>query len=514
MLSVTALNAIEGLSWTQAVLVMAGLTSLWYIVSSVVVWYKLRHIPGPFFASFSYVWAFWVSYSGRSHIILHNEKKKYGHLFRIGPDSVAVSDSEAWNQINSARSLFTRGDWYSSARVDYRGSSVITELDMAKHGKRKSKLASAFSGKHLAVLETKVDSWIAALIRTIHTKIANGNETMDIGRVIQYFQVDLISELGMGKAWNDLAEDKDQFGYLEMSDYLIPAIQSFGFLPLARTLYTSTWFMKRFGPKTTDARGVGLFLKTLEKEVTRRFNSTIPKSDQSQDILDEWMKHGLPEIECQLDLSLLVPAGSETSAMMIRGTLLHLMSSPVIYQKLKQEIRDEIAAGRISNPVTNEEAKSLEYMQAVVREGLRIMVPVNFGFPKRVPASGDTICGIFLPAGTDVYVNYHSMMRSQEIFGEDADTFRPERFLGGGPNVAQMIKTIELAFGNGRFMCLGKVLAWLEMNKLFIELLRNFDFQVANPEKPWERQAYTTWMVYDFWARVTEDTTMGEAKRL
>lgn len=98
------------------------------------------------------------------------------------------------------------------------------------------------------------------------------------------------------------------------------------------------------------------------------------------------------------------------------------------------------------------------------------MVPVNFGFPKRVPASGDTICGIFLPAGTDVYVNYHSMMRSQEIFGEDADTFRPERFLGGGPNVAQMIKTIELAFGNGRFMCLGKVLAWLEMNKLFIEV--------------------------------------------
>lgn len=147
--------------------------------------------------------------------------------------------------------------------MDYRGSSVITELDMAKHGKRKSKLASAFSGKHLAVLETKVDSWIAALIRTIHTKIANGNETMDIGRVIQYFQVDLISELGMGKAWNDLAEDKDQFGYLEMSDYLIPAIQSFGFLPLARTLYTSTWFMKRFGPKTTDARGVGLFLKLV-----------------------------------------------------------------------------------------------------------------------------------------------------------------------------------------------------------------------------------------------------------
>ncbi|KAI1754043.1 cytochrome P450 [Xylaria castorea] len=514
MLSTTALGAVERLSWPQVVLAVVGLTSLWYIVSSILAWYKLRHIPGPFFASFSYVWAFWIAYSGNSHIILEAEKRKHGDLFRIGPDAVALSDSDAWNQITSARSLYTRGVWYGSARFDFRGPSVITELDMSTHGKRKSKLTPAFSGKNLAILEAKTDEWIASLISNIRTKIANGNETMDIGRVIQYFQVDLITDLGMGQAWKDLEEDKDHFGYLKMSEWFAPAIQSFAFLPLGRALYSSIWFMKLFGPKTTDTSGVGLFLGTLEKEVRNRFNRNTQKSDESFDILDEWIKHGLPAMECQLDLSLLVPAGSETSAMMIRGTLLYLMSSPMIYQKAKQEIKDEISAGRISSPVTNEEAKSLEYMQAVVREGLRLMVPVNFGFPKRVPDSGDTLCGTFLPAGTDVYVNYHSMMRSKEVFGEDADSFRPERFLSGGPNVAQMVKAVELAFGNGRFMCLGKVLAWMEMNKLFIELFRNFDFQIANPEKPWSRESYTTWMVYDFWARVTEDITMGDAKRL
>ncbi|KAI0869404.1 cytochrome P450 [Hypoxylon argillaceum] len=117
------------------------------------------------------------------------------------------------------------------------------------------------------------------------------------------------------------------------------------------------------------------------------------------------MKSGLSAKDCQLDLSLLVPAGSETSVMVIRGTLLLLMSSPVIYHKLKEEIRDGVASGLISNPVTNEEAKALEYMQAVLREGMRLMAPVNFGFPKRVPASGDTICGKYVPSGTDVYVN-------------------------------------------------------------------------------------------------------------
>ncbi|KAI0478096.1 cytochrome P450 [Xylaria cf. heliscus] len=513
MLSITILNAIEGLTWTQAVVAVASLTVLWYIVSSVVAWHRLRHIPGPFFASFSYIWTFWSMFSGTSHTILEAERKKHGHLFRVGPDAVALSDSEAWYQINSARSRYNKAPWYGGARLDYRGSSLISELDLSKHGKRKAKAATGFSGRNVATIESKVDEWIATLIRTIRAKIATGNEVMDIGRVIQYFQVDLISEIGMGHAWNDLAEDKDQFGYLKMSDYAVPTVQSCAVLPLGRALYSSMWFMRLFGPKTTDTSGLGLFMGLLEKEVKSRFNHNMPKHDQSNDILDEWVKHGMPPTECQLDLALLLPAGTETSAMMMRGTLLHLMSSPAIYQRVKQELKAEIAAGRISNPVTNEEAKSLEYMQAVVREGLRITAPINFGFPKQVPESGDTLCGKFLPPGTDVYVNYHSMMRSKEVFGEDADTFRPERFLGDGPNVAHMIKVVEFIFGSGRFMCLGKVVAWLEMNKLFIELLRNFDFQIANPEKPWTRKSYTSWIVYDFWARVTEDKSMSDVKR-
>jgi cytochrome P450 len=105
-----------------------------------------------------------------------------------------------------------------------------------------------------------------------------------------------------------------------------------------------------------------------------------------------------------------------------------------------------------------------------MREGLRLMLPVNFGFPKRVPAPGDTICGKFIPAGTDVYPNYYSMMRNQDVFGADADVFRPERFLGGGPKVARMLRTVDFGFGHGRFMCLGKNLAQIELNKIFVEV--------------------------------------------
>jgi len=100
------------------------------------------------------------------------------------------------------------------------------------------------------------------------------------------------------------------------------------------------------------------------------------------------------------------------------------------------------------------------------------MVPaVTIGFSKRVPAGGDTLCGKFVPGGTDILVNFCEMLRNRAVFGEDADTFRPERFLECDQETkSRMLKVIDLSFGYGRWMCLGKTLAWMELNKLFVEV--------------------------------------------
>jgi cytochrome P450 len=77
----------------------------------------------------------------------------------------------------------------------------------------------------------------------------------------------------------------------------------------------------------------------------------------------EWIKYGLSEVDLEAELALQVPAGTETTLTAIRGTLLCLMTSPTAYQKLKKEICDGITQERISNPITNEEAKKLPYLQ-------------------------------------------------------------------------------------------------------------------------------------------------------
>jgi cytochrome P450 len=90
---------------------------------------------------------------------------------------------------------------------------------------------------------------------------------------------------------------------------------------------------------------------------------------------------------------------------------------------------------------------------------------------KEVPPGGDTINGKFIPEGTAIGTNLPSYLRSKSIFGEDAALFRPERFLELEPAaLAEMRRDVELQFGYGRWMCAGKPLALIELNKVYFEV--------------------------------------------
>ncbi|KAI1177650.1 cytochrome P450 [Nemania sp. FL0916] len=526
--------ALDQASWFDIALAVMFAAFIWYTVSSITAYNRLRHIPGPFLASFSDIWGFWImttSHNARMNI--------YGNVMRIGPRSVLTDNPEALMKRNSTPSKYHRGDWYHSLRMDWRSDNVLSELDTVKHDRRKAKLMSAFSSKRVPYIESKIDDWIMALTHTIQKKIEKGEGIMNIGLLLHYFQLDLITHCAIGTPWGDLADEQDHFDYLKNTRMLVPSLLAIGWLPFARGIYMSTWFMSLFGPKTTDKTGIGRFLGIVEKEVERRFSADNTDPDTGDDMLGQWIKHGLSPLECQTDLALLLPSGSETSVTTFKGILLLLMSSPVVYQRVKREIKNGIADGRISDPITNEEAKNLEYMQAVVREGFRFMSATNVGFVKRALVDDD-VCGVRIPAGTDIFINYPAMMRTPEVFGEDAEVFQPDRFLGGGPNVERMIESVELMFGHGRFQCLGKVLVMMELNKMYVQvcthyqdtccsfipwhnhswackeplltlfqqLLRHFDFEIKNPEQPWKRDGYGSYVITDFWAKVSVDMDM------
>lgn len=150
-------------------------------------------------------------------------------------------------------------------------------------------------------------------------------------------------------------------------------------------------------------------------------------------------------------------------------TILSLTATPSALARLLAEIRNaKDTAGSI---ISWAHTQQLPYLQAVVREGLRMWPPVGGLSYKLVPPGGDHLNGYFVPGGTNVGHNFYGVARSKSVWGEDADVFRPDRWLlPEGEELKKMMAAVDTHFGHGQFSCLGKPIALMEIHKTIFEV--------------------------------------------
>lgn len=405
-------------------------------------------------------------------------------------------------------------------RVDPHLDNILSETNVEVHDRRRAKMAGAYAGRENPQLEKDVDDQIASWVNLIKTKyISNGGtlKPMDIALQAQYFTLDVITSLAYGKAFGYLAKDEDIYDYIKLAEQFVStAAPIVGVAPVHKFLYRSGLIFK-IAPNPEDPKGFGRLMSEAKSAVGERFEVD---AKERQDMIGAFVRNGIPQKQIEAELLLQIIAGSDTTASAIRSTLLRLLTSSRVLTKLREEVDAAVASGIVSNPIQQRESKELPYLQAVVKEGLRINPPFLGQVAKEVPAGGDTYNGTFLPAGTRIGHNIYAVTR-QPIFGEDSDTFRPERWLEAEPETRrEMEKVLELVFGYGRWSCMGKNVAYLEMDKVYFEvsfnitircsylivaqLLRHFDFDVVNADRPWSSKNFNIWMQHEFFVRVTE----------
>jgi cytochrome P450 len=118
------------------------------------------------------------------------------------------------------------------------------------------------------------------------------------------------------------------------------------------------------------------------------------------------------------------------------------------------------------------EAAGLPYLQACIKEGMRIFYPITSLRERVVPPGGDNILGHFIPEGTNIGFNMTGTMRN-EVFSPDANVFQPERWLEkDSVKLNRMERVHELVFGHGRTRCLGIKIATMTLNKTIVEVRR------------------------------------------
>lgn len=172
-------------------------------------------------------------------------------------------------------------------------------------------------------------------------------------------------------------------------------------------------------------------------------------------------------------------AGTDTTSSTLEWAMAELIHSPEKMAKARYELEEVI--GKEDRTVEESDISRLPYLQAVIKETLRLHPPVTFLIPHRAIDDVE-IQGYVVPKDAQILCNLWAMGQDSNVWS-DAQTFRPERFLDVG--IDYKGRDFELIpFGAGRRICPALPLAHRMLHLMLGGLIYRFDWKMEKGMRP------------------------------
>ncbi|BFZ06901.1 hypothetical protein BsWGS_09940 [Bradybaena similaris] len=168
-------------------------------------------------------------------------------------------------------------------------------------------------------------------------------------------------------------------------------------------------------------------------------------------------------------------AGTETTSTTISWCLLYMLHNPHVQEIVYEEIKDEIGTDR--TPTIHDRAK-LTYLNAVIMETQRLASIVSLS-ASHFCTETITLRGYTIPNGAWILPNLDSVLHDTVIWGDDAMSFRPERFLDDQGKL--QIPEQFIPYSIGKRACLGEGMAKMELFLFLSSMFQRFKFLPSVP---------------------------------
>ncbi|PSS24190.1 Cytochrome P450 704C1 like [Actinidia chinensis var. chinensis] len=329
------------------------------------------------------------------------------------------------------------------------------------------------------------------LVRTV-SELSEANRVFDVQDLLMRCTLDSMFKVGFGVDLNCLE------GSSKQGSAFIRAFDDSNALVYWRYV-DPLWKLKRFlnvGSEASLKKNVKVIDDFVNDLIKRKRKQLAVQQDSNdkEDILSRFLVESKKDPEGMNDqylrdiiLSFMI-AGKDTSANTLSWFFYMLCKNPLIQEKVAQEVREVTSTqenGASVNDfvtsISDEVLEKMHYLHSALTETLRLYpaVPVD----GRCVETDDTLPdGFKLKKGDGVYYISYAMGRMQYIWGDDAEDYRPERWLNNG--IFQPESPFKfIAFHAGPRICLGKDFAYRQMKIMAMALLRFFRFKLADETK-------------------------------
>lgn len=445
-------------------IVVCSYPAFWFVYNR---WFHpLKDVPGPFWASVTGWWYALAVRSGKGEKYQRAIHDRYGHMVRIAPNLVSLSDVHEIPMVYGSRPVFPKTSFYDSfvSGISTR-RDTFSEREESKHHDRRRTVAPLYTQANVLseAREAAIDSLII-LFRERMTEVARRGEFVDMSAWLRKYAFDVIGVLFYGRrdGFGFIRDGRDHNGWCYLLDVMPPPVSAISYVPRGfRTLYLAVQILCSARARQ-GIRGMRTVVQQAHAAVAQRQRERMGAKDTPcGDLLDQLLAltthHGgrFNVADVVTEVWAVIWAGSDTTATALTAIVYQLLLHPAVLARLRQEVQHAVAQGQLSNPIRYREARNLPYLHAVIREAMRTCPSVGTGFPRTVPAPGVVLGGRRFEPGCEVTMNPNVVHFDPSVFGEDCFVFRPERWLDD-PARAQYMERHLLTFGYGSHVCLGK----------------------------------------------------------
>lgn len=332
--------------------------------------------------------------SGNYHHKLHHFHERYGPVVRIAPNELSYISSHAWQDIYGNPSITKNRLWALQEEKHHPVSILST--DEATHLRNRRALAGAFTdhaiAQHAALLERIVELMIEKFKASVNA--SSGLARVNVVDWFNFLTFDISGALSFGETF-DCVRNGREHPWVEISCSFgkgIALMASINFFqPLNHILELAM-------PKTIMAKMKYHKQLSHEKLQRRLLERRLSKAQDYVGSIQAYNKEKgetkIPVDEIEANMTVLIFAGSETTSTALSAVMNQLLQSPVALEKARAEVR---SAFDNENDISVSSVAHLEYLGAVIKEGIRMGPPAAVGMPRTIPKEGAIIMGQQVP---------------------------------------------------------------------------------------------------------------------